>query len=135
MGLPPMRRFSVSPSSIFHDDEGAAVFLADIVDGANIRMIEGGGGVRFAAETLERLAIFGHFFGKEFQGDGAVQAGVFGFVDHAHAATAEFFENAVVRNGLANHGVCAGILGCGRMQVNAGFRSAGRQPGSLCGVA
>ena len=30
-----------------------------------------------------------------------MKARVFGLVDHAHAATAKFLENAVVRNGLA----------------------------------
>jgi hypothetical protein len=32
-----------------------------------------------------------------------VKASVFGFVHDSHAATAEFFEDAVVRNGLADH--------------------------------
>jgi hypothetical protein len=33
-----------------------------------------------------------------------VKAIVFGLVNHAHAATAEFLEDTVVRNGLADHG-------------------------------
>jgi hypothetical protein len=32
-----------------------------------------------------------------------VKASVFGFVNDTHAATAEFFEDAVVRNGMADH--------------------------------
>jgi hypothetical protein len=32
-----------------------------------------------------------------------MQRCVFGLIDHAHPATTEFFEDAVVRNGLANH--------------------------------
>jgi len=32
-----------------------------------------------------------------------VQADVFDLINHAHAATAHFFEHAVVRDGLANH--------------------------------
>jgi len=85
----------------FHGDESLAVLLTDIVNGADIRMIEGGSGLRFALEAGEGLWIEGDFGRKEFEGDKAVQAGVFGFVDNAHATTAEFFEDAVVREDLA----------------------------------
>ena len=48
---------------------------------------------------------------KEFQGDEAVELGVLGLVDHSHAAATEFFEDAVVRDGLANHGWSATVWG------------------------
>src|ERR1700758_3018314 len=66
---------------ILHDDEGAAVFFADVVNGADIGMIEGRGGLGFAAEALEGLAILGHFFGQEFQGYRTVKARVLSFID------------------------------------------------------
>jgi hypothetical protein len=34
-----------------------------------------------------------------------MQPGVFGFVNHTHPATAEFLNNTIVRDGLANHGI------------------------------
>ena len=105
---------------ILHDDEGAAVFFADIVNRADIRMIERRRRLRFTAESLEGLAILGHFLRQEFQSYRAVQAGVFGFVDDAHASAAEFFDYSVMRDGLADHRICARILDCGCGQVNAG---------------
>ena len=39
---------------------------------------------------------------KELQGNEAAELGVLSFIDDAHAATTEFFQNAVVRNGLAD---------------------------------
>ena len=104
---------------ILHDDKGAAVFLADVVNGADIRMVERGSRLRFAPETLQRLAILGHLFRQEFQGHRAVQPRVFGFIDNAHAAAAEFFDYSVMRDGLADHRFCARILDCGCGQVNA----------------
>ena len=92
----------------------SAVFdlvFADVVDGADVGMIEGGGGAGLAAETLEGLGIAGDFIGQEFEGDEALQAGVFRFVDDAHAATAELFDDAVVRDGLANHAEDARMAG------------------------
>ena len=79
--------------------------LADFVDGANIRVIQRGGGAGFAAETFERLRIADEIFGKKFESDEAAEFGVFGFVDDAHAAAAEFFSDAVMGDGLAERGL------------------------------
>jgi hypothetical protein len=39
---------------------------------------------------------------QEFQRNEAMKTRVFGFVDHAHAAAAQFFNDAVVRNDLTD---------------------------------
>jgi hypothetical protein len=48
--------------------------------------------------------------------DKTVEAGVFGFVDHTHPATAQLLDNAIVRDGLADH--WAAMLGVQIRQVN-----------------
>ena len=88
---------------ILHGDEGLAVLFADVVDGADVGMVQRGSGLGFAAKALQRLAVLGDVFGEELQGDEAIEPGVFGFVDDAHAATAQLFDDAVVRDGLADH--------------------------------
>ena len=40
-------------------------------------------------------------FGEKLQRDGAAELGVFGLVDHSHAATTEFFDDDVTGNFLA----------------------------------
>ena len=40
---------------------------------------------------------------QEFDGDVAFEFGVLGFVNDPHAACAEFFDNFVVKNCLADH--------------------------------
>jgi len=50
----------------FHGDEGFLVLLADIVDGANVGMIQGGSCLCFALETSEGLRVFRDVFRKEF---------------------------------------------------------------------
>ena len=114
---------------ILHGDESFAVLLADVVDGANIGMVQGGSRLRLTLETAEGLRIFGDVFRKELQGHEAVQPRVFGFVDHAHSAATQAFNDAVVGNGLAYHGpsgggllLCRAILGgigCFRQQGSA----------------
>jgi len=87
----------------FHGDERLLAVLADFVDGADVGVVESGRGAGFAAEAFEGLRVAGEFFGKKFEGDEAAEFRVFGFVDDSHAAAAEFFEDAVVRDSLADH--------------------------------
>src|SRR5215472_15404871 len=84
----------------FHDEECASCVLADVVDRANIGMIEGGGSFGFTAETLKRTAVLSEVLGQKFQRDKASKARVFRLVDDTHAAPAQLFQNAVVRDGL-----------------------------------
>jgi hypothetical protein len=87
-----------------HGDESFAGVFADVVNGADIRVVERGGGAGFALEALQRLGVVGDVFGEEFESYEAAKAGVFGFVHHAHAAADEFFDDAIVRNRLAGQG-------------------------------
>ena len=75
-----MMMFQRRAVEVLHDDVGLAVVLANVVDGADIGMVERRCGPGLAAEAFERLAVLGDIFRKEFQGDEAVEAGVFGFV-------------------------------------------------------
>ena len=87
----------------FHGDEGPTVLLSDLVDGADVGMVQGRGRLGFALETGQRLGIFGHLIGKKFEGHEAVQGCVFGFVNDAHSAAAQLFYDEVMRDGLADH--------------------------------
>jgi len=60
----------------------------------------------------------------EYQCCLAAQAEVFGLINDTHPAAAEFFQNAIVRDGLANHYFrnrsSRWMLGCDQVQVNVG---------------
>ncbi len=81
-------------------------------------MVQRGSGTGFPPEAFQGLRVLGNIVRKEFQSDEAPKIKVFGFVDHAHPAAAELLDDAVVRDGLANH--CAEILGSRSGQVNGG---------------
>jgi hypothetical protein len=91
------------PFEILHGDEGPALELVNVVNGANVGMIQGRSGPRFALETFEGLRASDETVGKELQGNKAAELGVLGLVDHTHPAAAELFQDAVVRNGSAQH--------------------------------
>ena len=87
-----------------HDDEGLTALLADVVNRADVGVIEGGCGFGLAAEASEGLRVAGQAFGKEFQGDGTMKAGVFGLIDDTHATAAELIQDAVMGERLSDKG-------------------------------
>src|SRR5215467_10491967 len=89
------------PLEILHGDEGLAFLLADLVDGADMGMVQSGGGARFALKPFQSLAVLRTMFGEELQGNGAAELGVFGLINHTHAAATQLLEDAVMRNGSA----------------------------------
>jgi len=68
-----------------HDE----VIGADVVERANVGVIESGDGPGFAGESGGELGL------RDFDGDGAPDAGVGGFPDLAHAARAKRREDLV----------------------------------------
>ena len=81
-----------------HRDEDLAVDLVDLMNRADVGMIDRRRGLGFASKTLLGLGVLGQPRGEKLQGDGSVEVGVEGFVNHAHPAFPEFFEQTVVRD-------------------------------------
>ncbi len=87
----------------FHGDERVTTFLSDIVNGADVGMVQRGCSLGFSLETAEGLGIAGNFIGQKLQSYEAMQASVFGLVDDTHSTAAEFLDDAVVRDSSADH--------------------------------
>ena len=54
-----------------HDNEGLPVLLPNLVDGADIGMIQRGGGLRLALEAGQGLRVFGDVVGQKLERDKA----------------------------------------------------------------
>jgi len=79
-----------------HDDIHPAVFrLFDLVNVADIGMIESRGGSGFLDEPLPRIGVRGPLVRQEFQGHGALELDILGLVDDAHPAAANFLDDPV----------------------------------------
>ena len=79
------------------------VLVVNFVDRADVRMIQCRGGLGFALKSAEGLRVFGYVVGQELEGHKATEFDILGLVDHTHPTAAEFFDNAVMRDGLADH--------------------------------
>ncbi len=93
------------PFQQLHGNEWLAFVLADLVDRADVGMVEGRGSLCLPLEPFQCLVIFGKFPRQELERHEAMELHVFSFVHHAHAPGTKLFEDAVVGNGFAEHGV------------------------------
>ena len=87
----------------FHGDEVLTVGFIDLVDGADVGVIEGGRGAGLTKEAFDHLGIAGELQGQAFEGDPAPEAGVFRAVDNAHASSTERIDELIVRNCRTDH--------------------------------
>jgi hypothetical protein len=55
------------------------------------------------AEALQRLWVIRQIFGQKFERHKPAETGVLGFVDDTHASAPKLLQDAVMRDGLADH--------------------------------
>ena len=84
-----IRAASVSPFEIFHHQVIDAVLMADVVERADVRMIQAGNGAGFAIESLANFRRVGYALRENFDGDGAVQPRIARAIHFAHATSAK----------------------------------------------
>src|SRR3982075_2164579 len=65
--LPRDAVLQCQPVQVLHGDEGLPILLADVINRANVWVVQSGGGLRFALETCEGLRIASNVLGEKFQ--------------------------------------------------------------------
>ncbi len=104
---PMLQRLTVQ---IFHHDERMPADrfarlkrdLANLVDRADIRMVQRGCSASLAAEALKSGRVANHAIREKFERHEAAEFGVLGLVHDAHPAAAQLLDDAVVRDGSAD---------------------------------
>src|SRR5215470_11231176 len=76
--------FECFPFEALHHDEWLVFVIINLVNGTDPRMIECGGGTRFALEPFESLGIANEFFRKKLKCDMAAKLEVFRLIHHTH---------------------------------------------------
>src|SRR6185295_11212057 len=86
-----------------HGDEQPLVLrLVDLVDGADVGMVEHRGGPRLAQEAPLVGLVAATVGGEELEGDGAPELEVLGLVHDSRTPAGEAFENPVAGDGAAD---------------------------------
>ncbi len=83
---------------IGHGDEAQALVLSDLIDGADVRMVQGRGGLGLATEAGLVLGSHGALVMEKLERHLAAQLHVLGQIDDAHAPAAERPDQPVVRD-------------------------------------
>jgi hypothetical protein len=96
-----LERFAIEE---LHHDETLPVVLVDFVNRADVRVIQSRCGLHFPPEPFKSGQVVGHPARQEFQPDWAMQPRGLSFVDDAHPAATELFDDAVVANRAADYG-------------------------------
>ena len=91
------------PFEQLHHDEGLSFELINLVDDADVGMIEAGGGPGFPLKALQGHGVADQFGRKKLQGDASTQAQIQGAIDDSHTAATQFLFDPVMRNSLAQH--------------------------------
>ena len=91
----PDQPSQVQPLDILHDQHRAAVDFAGIVGADDLRVVESADGLHLALEASDGPLVLDAALGQHLQGDDAVQLGVQGLVDRAHAAVPKFLQELV----------------------------------------
>jgi hypothetical protein len=76
------------PVQVLHGNEVLALKLVDVVNGADIGMIQCRSCLSLALEPLQGVAIFGYLLGQKLEGDCALEFGVLRLVDDPHPSAA-----------------------------------------------
>jgi len=65
------------------------------VERTDVWMVQAGDGSGFPLESLPDFGMTGYVRGKDFDGNGAIEPGVFGLVDFTHATCTEGYKDFI----------------------------------------
>ncbi|SRR6266403_3790595 len=99
-----------------HDDEELALVLIDIVDRADMGMVQGRCSTGFPSKTIDSLVVPGKLFREEFQRHRATQPGVLGLIDDTHSSATQLLKDSKVQNGLSDHNRRRSLLLAGHVR-------------------
>src|SRR5438477_9985156 len=73
----------------FGRDVVRATYFTNLVNGDDVRMIEGGGGFRFLLEAAHAVEVYSELRGQQLERDLPFEARILGEIDFAHSAFAK----------------------------------------------
>jgi hypothetical protein len=92
------------PLVVGHGHEHPAVFrLVDLVDDADVGVLEAGDRPRLLEEARPRRGVARQLGGEQLEGDVAPEPHVLRPVDDAHPALADLLDDPVLGNGFTDH--------------------------------
>lgn len=132
----------ISTFDEFHREPGQAFVFSHLVNGDDVRVVEAGRRLGFAAKAFDESFVGKLAAEQQFDGDDPIEADLTGAVNAAHAAAGDFSEQLVIAQ-TAQHFPTGGAWGvrgfcCGRCGSAKAQQARGAvviQPAGLWGAA
>ena len=83
------------PIHVLHDEVVNPVLFTDVVECADVRVVQAADSFGFALEPFTQISAVGKMFGKDLDGNGTVQTGVGGAIHLSHTARAQLIADLV----------------------------------------
>ena len=87
-----------------HRNERLPRLFTDVIYGADVGVIQGRRSLCFSLESGQGMWILGYILGKKLERDKTAETCILSLVHDSHSAAAELLNDAVMRDGLADHG-------------------------------
>ncbi len=86
-----------------HGNKRLAVLLIDLVDGADVGVIQRRSSARLSPKAFESVGNLGEIVRKELERDKPAERSVLSLVHNTHPAATQLFDDPVVRDDFADH--------------------------------
>jgi hypothetical protein len=73
-----------------------AILLANLMNRADVGMVQRRGGARFALKSFQRMPVFSYFFREKLKRNETAQGRVFGLVNHTHPSATQLLQDPVM---------------------------------------
>ena len=96
-------RFQAASLQKLQHEKRSPFGLFDIVNRADVEVVEGGGETRFTPEAIAGFAIVEQIVRKKLQRNAAAKLRILRSVDDPHATLAQFFQDAILGDNFSLH--------------------------------
>ena len=86
-----------------HRDEASALRFTHFVDHTDVGMVQGGRGARFPAKSFQHHRVLRDQLRQKFKCHHPTKLSVLGLINHTHPPATEFFDDPIMRDGMADH--------------------------------
>src|SRR6202166_1908164 len=107
------------PVEILHHQKPLSLVVGDLMNSADVGMIQSGGGARLPSKPLQGLRVLRHIVGQKLERNEAAEHRVLSLINDAHSAAAQLLDDVVVRNGLVDHFCVTSYVGAGDASIKA----------------
>jgi hypothetical protein len=87
---------------VLQADEVLAIGFIDVINRANVGMVQSRGGLGLALGAFQSLPVPRQFLRQKLQCNGTLEPSVFRLVDHSHPATTQLLQDSIMRNCFAD---------------------------------